>query len=200
MKTNILIMVIIGALTYLATIAMETRKPAPQAITTPSHIEQTENTPTLKVQTLPKAQTPIFSFEDIHAQTHNIEDFKGRLILLNFWASWCPPCIKEFPHLIEIAEQFSDQITLIALSSDHDKEAMMRFVNKLDLEGKSNILIALDEEQKITKVLFGTYKLPETILITPEQIMHSKVIGGDWKKQEMENHIKLLLSNIKNST
>ena len=193
MKNNILlnclILVSLAFTGYAATIFFNK--------TTPTIIVQ----PEAPVETIEEPDTVAdFTFTDMKGDEYSLQQFKGKIVLLNFWASWCPPCIKEFPHLIEIAEQFSDQITLIALSSDHDKDAMMRFVNKLDLEGKSNILIALDEEQKITKELFGTYKLPETILITPEQIMHSKVIGGDWNKHEMENHIKLLLSNIKNST
>lgn len=129
-----------------------------------------------------------FEFTDIHGVKHSIKDFKDKTIILNFWASWCAPCVKEFPLLLKAAHQNPDDVVLIALSSDLDAEAIHKFIAKMqryDFDAP-NILIALDENQEITGNIFGIRMLPETILIGPEQTMRHKFIGADWAYDDLD--------------
>lgn len=173
MRLNIIIAACIGLLTYGLTLYMDGRSPgvtqAPINATTP----QSGDT------------APDFTFTDINNKTHSLRDFEGKTVILNFWASWCPPCIKEFPLLLKAAEQNKDSVILIALSSDHDPEAMTRFTDKLALENADNVFIALDEETKITGGLFQTFRLPETIIIDPEQKLQHKLVGANWGYEEL---------------
>lgn len=134
--------------------------------------EATKNTP-----------APDFEFTDMDGETHALSDFKGKVVILNFWATWCPPCIVEFPKLLQVAEAHKDKPVLIALSSDIEDAPVRRFVEKTKAEGE-NIYIALDKTD-ITAKLFGTYKLPETLIIAPNQRIHSKLTGADWETEEL---------------
>jgi thiol-disulfide isomerase/thioredoxin len=131
----------------------------------------------------PGAQAPDFSFTDINGKNHDLRGFQGKKIILNFWASWCAPCIVEFPELLRLAAENQKDTVFIALSSDIDKEAMLRFLEKVDYQ-KSNIFIALDENGAITRGLYKTYKLPETVLIDAEGRTQHRLIGADWSTAE----------------
>lgn len=141
---------------------------------------------------------PDFTFTAADNKTHRLSDFKGKVVILNFWASWCPPCIKEFPHFIKLAAQYKDDVIFIGLSSDIDEASMQKFLQKLNANAainldQDNIYIALDSKD-VTKGTFQTYTLPETILIDKNQIMRQKIIGADWTYEDLTAMVKPLLS------
>lgn len=174
MRLNLLIVLAVGLASYALTLYFNNR--TPQITEAPVSIEAP----------IKGEITPEFSFTDINGKTHNIREFESKKIILNFWASWCPPCIKEFPLFLKAAAEDKDNIIFIALSSDHEPDAMNRFVKKLDLKDADNVFIALDEQTKITGGIFQTFRLPETILIDRDQKMRSKLIGADWTYEELK--------------
>lgn len=128
---------------------------------------------------------PEFSFQTRDGRTHHASDFKGKIIILNFWASWCAPCVKEFPLLIKLADAFQKDAVLIALSSDIDRESMDKFLrSQNNIDPYENVFIALDTDQKITRELFQTYRLPETWIIDKQHNLAGKFIGADWDYDE----------------
>ena len=73
---------------------------------------------------------PEFSMVDIGGQTRNIKDWDGQIILLNFWATWCPPCLEEIPGFIELQEQYGDQgFQIIGIAIDNE-EAVREFAKE----------------------------------------------------------------------
>lgn len=180
---NAAVLILIALAAYIATLHLENHKP--------DIIVQPE-APVEKVQTGQTA--PDFTFSATDGKTYPLSDFKGKIIILNFWASWCPPCIKEFPHFIKAAQTFKDDIIFIGVSSDLNENAMNKFLTKIEGDLKApNILIALDADQNITKNLFQTYRLPETILIDQNQVMRTKIIGADWTYDDLSKQIETLL-------
>ncbi len=189
MRLNLILMLTIGALAYSITLYMDSRKPSAQTIT----LQPDTAITTLTTQEI----APNFTFTPQNGTKHTLKEFNGKIILLNFWASWCPPCIKEFPHLIKAAKNNPKDIVLIALSSDIDEDSMNKFIQKLDLgEETNNIFIALDKNQTITQSLFKTFKLPETLIIDQSQIMRAKIIGANWSDEDLDKHIRLLINDI----
>lgn len=67
---------------------------------------------------------------DMNDQMHNFNDFKGKPIVLSFWATWCPPCRAELPELKELKEEFSDQIHVIAASEESIETIQQSGLNK----------------------------------------------------------------------
>lgn len=145
---------------------------------------------TLRPVFTPASPAPVFAFTDINGKEQKLEDYRGKVIILNFWASWCPPCVAEFPHLVEAAAKHKDKAVLIALSSDLKHEDMTRFLDAMTARGhdweESNIIMALDENQAITAGLYGTSKLPETIIITPDLMVYDRLIGASWSARDLD--------------
>lgn len=181
MRLNIFIFVMIALATYAATLYFNHRQ-------APVIIQAAQNNDPIQTQ----SQTaPDFSFTALDGKTHKLSDFKGKVIVLNFWASWCPPCVKEFPILLGIINQFPDDAVLIALSSDLDDAAMLRFIDKHPTLPK-NMFVARDQDQSITHKLYQTFNLPETLVIAPDLTLHSKLIGADWDPALLSEKIKML--------
>lgn len=85
-----------------------------------------------KVQDNIGKQVYDFDFIDVRTDSlHNISDFEGKVILLNFWGTYCAPCIEEFPDLKQIESDYSDDALVIALS-DESKDRILRFVSKIE--------------------------------------------------------------------
>ena len=132
---------------------------------------------------VPGAAAPDFTYEDITGHTGALSQHKGKIVILNFWASWCPPCVAEFPQLLTLAATYPDDVVLLALSSDHDPAMMDRFLSRLKREQGTkatapNVIIARDADNSIILPVYGTARLPETIIIDADGIMREKVSGA----------------------
>lgn len=139
---------------------------------------------------------PNASFLNVSGEAQNLHDFKGKTIVLNFWATWCLPCVAEFPDLLELAAQHKDQMVFIALSVDGEPEKVLPFFDrfeedvtkKLDLE---NVIIGYDTNKVISRDLFETTKYPETYIIGPDLKIRRKITGlTDWPSPEIAKLVK----------
>ncbi len=183
MRLNIIIAVALGLLGYGLTVYLDQAAQPPRVVAQVPPVTQKAESGQL---------VPPFSFTDINGKAHDIESFKGKVILLNFWASWCAPCIKEFPDLLTIAKTHEKDVVLIALSSDHDQKAMDRFLTKMQKKYviNTNVFIARDENTRITHDIFGTFRLPETIIIDRNLKLRHKFVGARWTIKEFEERLK----------
>ncbi len=189
---NIALVLGVIAIGYGLTLFLDYARPPPEAQknTSAQHI-------TLSAKKTAQTQSkvvPDFSFSSLSGASYKISDFTGKTVILNFWASWCVPCIKEFPLLLQAAQAYPKDLVLIALSSDKSNEAIKRFLNKMEKQGNAywkapNVIITLDENN-VTQELFQTYRLPETILIDKSQIMRKKLVGADWTFSDLQSYIK----------
>ena len=76
---------------------------------------------------------PEFAIADLNGQIRNIKEWDGKIILLNFWATWCPPCLSEIPGFMELQEQYGDQgFQVIGIAVD-DEEAVRDFANEIKM-------------------------------------------------------------------
>ncbi|MCB1539215.1 MAG: TlpA family protein disulfide reductase, partial [Alphaproteobacteria bacterium] len=129
---------------------------------------------------------PGFSVGDLTGRPRALADYRGKTIILNFWASWCAPCRTEFPDLLELAARHPDDLVLFAVSTDTDKTAVDKFLDGLKGQAKDdvklpNVVIALDPQQAISKDLFQTVSFPETYIVDPDFKIRRKIVGpADW--------------------
>ncbi len=141
------------------------------------------------------AAAPDFSFKDIKGRTYSLSGFKGKAVVLNFWASWCAPCVVEFPQMLDLAAQTKEKAVFIFLSADNDAGDMERFIKKLGKAAhQENVFIGLDRDMAISQKLYQTYKLPETYLLSPGLLIKEKVIGftEPWNSPSMKQKIDSL--------
>jgi len=116
---------------------------------------------------------PEFSVQD-SGRTVALKDLRGngKVVVLNFWATWCPPCVDELPSLVAMQALMKDKVTVFAVSVDEDEEAYRRFL----VDHKVDLLTVRDPSQKSNR-LYGTVKFPESYVIDPNGIVRRKYVG-----------------------
>ena len=127
-------------------------------------------------------KAPDFTVQDAQ-RTVSLHDLRGKVVVLNFWATWCPPCIEEMPSLVEMQRQLGNKVTVLAVSTDSDEDAekYQRFLRDRNVE----LLTVRDGAQK-SNALYGTFKFPETYIIDDRGIIRRKFIGAvQWTKPEI---------------
>ena len=134
---------------------------------------------------------PEFSFTNQEGQQHRLSDFRGKVVLVNFWATWCPPCRDELPSLQRLNQQMAGRpFVLVTLSVDSSWDAINRYrqASKLDVPTYA------DFDKKISS-LYGTLMYPETYLIDKKGKVAYKVVGAtDWISADMVKFLEVLLS------
>ena len=142
---------------------------------------------------------PNLEFTRLNGEKARLTDYKGRVILLNFWASWCAPCIKEFPSMVTLVKQNQGKVVLVAISLDDSMADIQKFIRKHSGQTLSqndpDVIIAWDQTQSIARESFSVIKLPETIIIDKNSKMVSKIVGAvDWVGPEITDQIQTLIS------
>lgn len=136
---------------------------------------------------------PDFSVKDLEESIHRISDFKGKIVLLNFWATWCTPCVKEFPAMLDLLEVMNGEVVLLAVSVDEDREAIIRFLERMGAADVQGLIVAQDQERAISHGLFMTERYPETIVISSDGFMVRKIVGEtDWSSLDMRTYLESL--------
>ena len=121
---------------------------------------------------------PNIMFRSIEGNLYNLYDFKGKVVLLNFWATWCAPCIAEFPELLNLAKNEQDNVILIAVSVDEKIENIKPFLKRYNLNTKlDNVIIAHDDGKKISHDIFQISTYPETFILAPDLTIAKKANG-----------------------
>jgi len=124
-----------------------------------------------------EGQNVDFQFEDISGHFHSLNDYSGKYILLEFWASWCGPCIMQIPFLKSIYNEHSDKIEIISISIDKDLQKWQNKVAELDMEW-INIHYKQDDINLEDK--FYIRGVPYNILLSKEgKIIKKDIIMGD---------------------
>ncbi len=127
---------------------------------------------------------PDFELKDLSGKKWKLSDFKGNLIFLNFWATWCPPCIEEFPAMEELNQRLKVKpFVMVAVSVDDKMEEIEGFLKRLG-KRRPTFLILHDPDKTVTTKLYGTTKFPETYLIDQNFNLVSLYKGAeDWVSQ-----------------
>jgi cytochrome c biogenesis protein CcmG, thiol:disulfide interchange protein DsbE len=131
---------------------------------------------------------PDFTVRDSD-RTVTLSQFKGQVLVLNFWATWCPPCIEEMPSLVRMqARMKAKGVTVLAVSVDVDESNYRRFLKDHNVD----LLTVRDPDQK-TSGVYGTFKFPETYIIDRNGVMRRKMIGAvDWTEPEIIDFLSKL--------
>jgi peroxiredoxin len=131
---------------------------------------------------------PDFTVQDADRKV-TLSDLRGKVVLLNFWASWCPPCIEETPSLIQLQRRMKDKgVVVLAVSVDEDDALYHKFLKDYNMD----VLTVRDIEQKSNR-LYGTSKFPETYVIDREGKIRRKFISAvDWSDPEVVDFLNKL--------
>jgi len=128
---------------------------------------------------------------DINGKSEHLSDFRGKVVVLNFWATWCPPCVEETPALIELNKRIANRNgVVLGVSVDEDPAAYEKFIQDHGI----NFPTSRDASKKYAQD-YGTVMYPETYIIDRRGKIARKVIGPqDWNSAEMVAYFDALLA------
>jgi cytochrome c biogenesis protein CcmG/thiol:disulfide interchange protein DsbE len=135
---------------------------------------------------------PDFTVQDSDRKV-TLSDFRGKVVVLNFWASWCPPCIEETPSLLDMQHKMRDKgVTVLAVSIDADGGAYHKFLTAHGVD-----LLTVRDVNASSNALYGTFKFPETYIIDRNGVMRRKFIGAvDWSSPEVVEFLTKLSNGV----
>jgi thiol-disulfide isomerase/thioredoxin len=129
---------------------------------------------------------PDFNLSDGSTTVH-LAGYRGRVVLLNFWATWCAPCVVEMPSLLQLHHDRPD-IAILAVSIDENPDAYSRFLIRHHVD----LTTVRDPAQTAAK-LYHTEGWPETYIIDRQGFIRRKVVGPqDWSSPEIRAYLKSL--------
>ncbi len=120
-----------------------------------------------------RARVEPFSAPDLNGRMLSTADFKGKVVLVNFWATWCPPCREEIPDLVALQEKYKDQLQIVGISQDSGSPAqVLRFAEAFHV----NYPVIMSTPE-IERLFPNVYALPTTFMIDREGRIAQKHIG-----------------------
>jgi peroxiredoxin len=125
---------------------------------------------------------PDFDTLDLKGEVWSLSKLRGKVVFLNFWATWCPPCREEMPAMQRLYTKLpKDKFEMIALYNRDEKTAVRNFVSKLGLT-----FPILSDEYNFAGTKYGLTGLPETFIIDKQGVIREKIIGPvEWDSQEI---------------
>jgi peroxiredoxin len=131
---------------------------------------------------------PDFTVQDSDHKV-SLHDLRGQVVVLNFWATWCPPCVEETQSMIAMSQRLKDKgVTVLGVSIDEDANAYHNFLKQQGVD----FLTVRDPAQK-APTLYGTTGWPETFIIDRQGVVRRKFIGAvDWNDPEIVKYLTSL--------
>lgn len=138
-----------------------------------------------------KVPAPDFTLEDLNGRKVSLKGLKGKVIFLNFWAIWCPPCVQEMPTMEKLHKTFGQKgLTVLAINYREDAKEVKEFFSK----HKLTFIALLDLDGKVSE-RFRAWGLPVTVIINKRGEIVGKVIGSrDWHSKEAKEFFAKLLA------
>jgi len=134
---------------------------------------------------------PNFTLEALNGKKVSLKDFKGKVVFLNFWATWCPPCIVEMPSMEALHKKFKDKgLVVIAVNSEEGVKKVNKFIKKKGY----TFLVLLDSDGTVTSDSYRAIGFPTTYLIDKHGNVVGKAEGArEWNSIESFKLIEFLL-------
>jgi cytochrome c biogenesis protein CcmG, thiol:disulfide interchange protein DsbE len=131
---------------------------------------------------------PDFTVQDSDHKV-TLSQFRGQVVVLNFWATWCPPCVEETPSLVLMQSHLKYKgVVVLAVSIDDDDTAYHKFLKDYNVN-----MVTVRDDAKKAPALYGTVGWPETYIIDRTGVIRRKFIGPvDWTSPEITDYLSRL--------
>jgi cytochrome c biogenesis protein CcmG/thiol:disulfide interchange protein DsbE len=133
-------------------------------------------------------EAPVFVVSD-GQHSVNLANLRGKVVVLNFWASWCAPCIEEMPSL-EALQHELPQIQVVAVDSDEEFTQYQNYIAQHHID-----LMTVFDQKQASNTLYGSFRFPETYIIDKQGVVRRKLIGAqEFTSPEFVSYLKKLAS------
>jgi len=130
----------------------------------------------------PGELAPDFVAQDLDGNEVKLSDFRGKVVVLNFWATWCPPCITEWPQVHQLAERLGDRddVVIVAVSVDDEPGLIAPFLSRMAM-GDTRVKVLWDpqpEPKRKSNLAYGTTKMPDTYIVDEEGVLRQVFVNA----------------------
>lgn len=134
-------------------------------------------------------EAPLFELKDVEGKVWRLSDLKGKVVIINFWASWCDTCKEEKPYIIELLNRLkSDKLIYISILYNNDPSEALKYMNSQGY----NFPVLIDD--KGVAIDYGLTGVPETFVVNKNGILSKKVIGAiHWNLDDFTSTIQRLI-------
>lgn len=146
-----------------------------------------------RLTALPKpVAAPGFTLEDMDEDKFSLKDYRGKVVLLNFWATWCPPCRREMPSMERLHQNFKGKdFVVLAINQMEDGDHVFAFTGQLEVDPTFTILF--DKDSTVSRA-YRVQGLPTSYLIDKQGRIRFRAIGGrEFDHPEVEKQIRMLM-------
>jgi thiol-disulfide isomerase/thioredoxin len=142
---------------------------------------------------VPPHQAADFTLQDMDENSHSLKDYRGKVVMLNFWATWCPPCRQEMPSMEALNQLYEDEgFTVLAINEWEDADRVFVYTGQLSTSPTFPILF--DKTGKVADK-YEVKGLPTTVLLNKKgQVVYRAIGGRDFNHPEVDKIIRSLLS------
>ena len=124
----------------------------------------------------PPVTAPGFSLTDMDGEQHTLDDYRGKVIMLNLWATWCPPCLREIPSMESIFQDLKDKgFVVLAVNQFETPDHVFAYMGQLSVYPTFPVLF--DRDSQVSE-LYGVKGLPTTLLINKQGQVAYRALGG----------------------
>ena len=132
---------------------------------------------------------PDFTLQTLTGQTVSLSGLRGKPVLINFWATWCPPCKAEMPYLQQVHDSWSAKgLVLLAVDIGENSATVEKFMTDLNL----SMTVPMDTDKKVAKA-YGITAIPSTFFIDKDGVIRQKVLGAFPSTAAIENELKKIM-------
>ena len=137
----------------------------------------------------PGGATPALSLRDLDGKEHKLADYKGKVVVLNFWATWCDPCREEMPAMQRLQERLAGKLVVLAVDYGEGPPRIKDFLKKVPVR----FTVLLDRDTSAATA-WKVKVLPTTLVIDPDQKVRYVAVGDvGWDTQAVEEQMRTLL-------
>lgn len=118
-------------------------------------------------------EAPDFEIKLTNGEIFKLSDYRGKVVFLNIWATWCSPCVSEMPDIEKLASTYPDDLVVIGVSCDDNAYDVVKFIQ----ENGYTYNIAVDKTMEVSGTLYPSYAIPNSIFIAPDGTVTSIEVG-----------------------
>jgi len=151
---------------------------------------KTDSTAPARLSAELNAAAPDFTLRDLSGRNVSLSDYKGKVVLLEFWATWCPPCKAEMPSMNTLYKEIRAKgFEIVAVSTDNSLSPIKEFLAK----SRVDFIVLFDEKKAVSRE-YKVFSMPTTFLIDRKGFIVEKYYGEyDWTDPEVKKQINKLL-------
>ncbi len=149
---------------------------------------KTVETGVLREGLRPGSLAPDFTLTGLDGEQHRLSEYRGKAVILNFWASWCLPCREEMPLFEQVYNRQQDELTILGVDVGEDRATVQAFIDELGI----TFPILLDQDQAVTQT-YRVYGIPTSFFLDKNGVIRDMVIGRVPDEEALQARLKGIL-------